>query len=90
MNYLIKLKGRLRPALSDWFADCRIEATPAGDTLLIGDLPDAAALYGLLARCRDYGLELIALSPLPAEGENYENCPCRINPPDQCPRADDL
>lgn len=65
--YEIRVRGRLDPRWADWF-DGLIIDTCAEETLLRGPVVDQAALHGHLARVRDMGLELIALTLLvPAE-----------------------
>jgi hypothetical protein len=39
-----------------------ITCTPEGETLLRGEVPDQAALYGLLIKLRDLGLPLIEVT----------------------------
>ncbi len=54
----VRVKGFIPPEWTDWFEDLTI-ATPSPDeTVLVGELPDQAALYGLLARLRDLRFEL--------------------------------
>lgn len=48
---------------------CRL--LPEGDTLLLVTAVDAAATYGLIARLRDAGLELVSLTP----SDQGEDCP---------------
>jgi hypothetical protein len=64
-HYQIKLAGELHPRLAAWFGDFTLSHTPPGDSLLTGPLPDQAALHGVLARCRDLGLSVISVNPLP-------------------------
>ena len=61
MNYQIQVKGQLDQQLAAWFGDCTITHTPQGDSLLVCQRYDQAALYGALARCRDMGLTLMAV-----------------------------
>ena len=63
-RYQIRVKGQLDPYLSAWFLDFTIEPTADGDTLLVGDVVDQAALHGIMARCRDLGVTLISVNPL--------------------------
>jgi hypothetical protein len=46
---------------------------PCGDSLLVFAAVDQAALYGLLTRLRDAGLELIAAGRVPASAESAES-----------------
>ena len=62
-HYQIRVQGQLDPYLSAWFLDFTIEPTADGDTLLVGDVLDQAALHGILARCRDLGVTLISVNP---------------------------
>lgn len=64
-DYEIRLKGHLDPKLSAWFGHLTITHTPEGDTLLVGTVIDQAALYGVVARCRDMGMTLISINRLP-------------------------
>ncbi len=63
--YEIKLKGSLSSDWSDWFSDMSFSQDEQGNTLLTGPLADQAALYGLLDRLRDLGMELLAINRLP-------------------------
>ncbi len=58
LHVKVRVKGRIEKAWADWFEDLTITFLPSGDTLLSGDLPDQAALYGLLARLRDLRFDL--------------------------------
>jgi hypothetical protein len=60
VEYRVTIRGHL----SSWF--CRsfdgLEAQHVdGDTVLVGEISDASALYGLIERLRDLGLELVGL-----------------------------
>ncbi len=41
--------------------DCEVELSPSGESVLVFLAIDRTALYGLLSRLRDAGLELIAV-----------------------------
>jgi len=60
-NYQIRVKGHLGTAWSTWFEGLRICNEPSGEAVLMGPLPDQAALHGVLNRVRDLGLVLIAV-----------------------------
>ena len=63
-RYQIRVKGLLDPKLAGWFGDVEISHTAEGDSVMTGQVPDLAALHGLLIRCRDLGLTLISLNPV--------------------------
>ena len=68
-NYQIKVKGQLDPRFGAWFGNLALTHTPEGETLLSGEIIDQAALHGLLARCRDLGVTLISVNPVPAKSK---------------------
>jgi hypothetical protein len=63
-RYEVLLGARLDPSWSTWFDGLQILPTSDGHTLLVGVVPDQAALHGLLARIRDLGIDLLGLSRL--------------------------
>jgi hypothetical protein len=60
-HYQIRVRGHLSDEWSDWFTGLRIKRLEPTDTLLVGQL-DQAALHGVLARIRDLNLVLIAVN----------------------------
>jgi hypothetical protein len=64
-TYRITVKGTLDDGWSPWFDGLRITHDANGDTALVGNVRDQAALHGLLAKIRDLGLTLIAIEPQP-------------------------
>jgi hypothetical protein len=60
--YTIRIKGHLAPRWSEWFAGLTVTHTANGETILAGPLADQAALHGVLARIRDLGAPLLAVS----------------------------
>jgi hypothetical protein len=71
--YEIKLRGRLDPAWSEWFAGLTLTHLEGDLTLLSGLLADQAALHGLLERVRDLNIGLISVncgSPVENDSEN--------------------
>lgn len=55
------VKGQIDPQWGEWFASLEVELQEDGTTKLHGDLQDQSALYGILAKLRDLGLELISV-----------------------------
>jgi hypothetical protein len=64
--YQIRVKGVLDPQWSDWFDGFSISSPQKGQTLLSGPVVDQAALYGILAKINDLGLQLLSVE---LEGE---------------------
>ncbi|MDA8203721.1 MAG: hypothetical protein M0Z49_13365 [Chloroflexi bacterium] len=64
-RYEIEVEGRITARRAAALGCAFVEATPE-HTLLRFDAADAAALYGLVARLRDAGLELVAITRTPA------------------------
>jgi len=61
--YEIKVKGNLDEHWSDWLGGLEITQDKQGNSLLMGVVPDQAALHGILNQIRDLGLTLISVSP---------------------------
>jgi hypothetical protein len=59
--YKVKIKGRLDPRWSDWFAGLSLTHLEGDVSLLSGLLHDQAALHGLLERIRDLNLTLLSV-----------------------------
>jgi hypothetical protein len=58
----IRVKGRIDDRWSGWFEGLEIAHTDQDETVLAGSVADQAALYGLLAKVRDLGLQLLSVS----------------------------
>jgi hypothetical protein len=54
----VRVKGVIERGWTDWFEGLAITVLPPGETLLSGDVPDQAALYGLLGTLRDLRFDL--------------------------------
>lgn len=61
MECRIYLKGHLDPSWQEWLGGLTILHQPSGTTLLIGSLPDQAALHGVLVTLRRLNLSLLSL-----------------------------
>lgn len=70
---IVRVRGELAPAWSPVFEGVEVTPGARGTTLLRGELPDQAAVHGLLAAIRDLGLPLVAAelraSPVQHGGE---------------------
>lgn len=60
--YEIRIAGRLGPEWVDWFEGLSVTPGPDGSTVLAGVVIDQAALHGHLARVRDLGVPLLAVT----------------------------
>lgn len=65
-TYEIKVKGKLTPNWSDWFANMSI-TNKNGITILQGFIADQSALQGILLRLLDYNLKLLSVKCIDAE-----------------------
>jgi hypothetical protein len=73
-TYEIRVRGHLGPKMLRAFE--ALSARPDGeDTLLMGFLPDQAALYGVIARLEALGLELVELRCLAGCAEDQPPAP---------------
>jgi hypothetical protein len=60
--YRIVVEGRLDERWSDWFEGLTIVPQASGQTLLSGPISDQSALFGILLKIRDLGLNLISVN----------------------------
>jgi hypothetical protein len=64
----IRIKGHIDALWSEWFNGFDVtHIERQGESVLTGAVVDQAALYGLLAKLRDVGLELVSV-----ESENVD------------------
>ncbi len=68
--YLIHIKGHLEDRWLRWFDGLAVTLLDSGETLISGAVIDQAALFGVLNRIRDLGLELISVQKIVSDGEN--------------------
>jgi hypothetical protein len=68
MHYRICIRGHLDPSWQERVAGLRLEQQEAGTTLLSGELPDQAALHGVLLQITRLGLTLLSLEASEAPG----------------------
>ena len=60
--YQITVKGHLDSQWSAWFDNMLISNEASGEAVLRGPLADQSALYGVLAKIRNLGLPLLAVT----------------------------
>jgi hypothetical protein len=58
----IRVKGQIDLDWSDWLGGLKLSHYPDGSTILSGSVRDQAALYGLLSKLSDLGLQLVSVS----------------------------
>jgi len=71
--YQIRVMGHLSDRWSDWFGGLTITNQPDGQAMLSGQLPDQAALYGVLNKMRNIGLTLVSVNRV---ADNLEETSC--------------
>jgi hypothetical protein len=74
--YAIHIKGHLSADWSDWFGGLTVTNLDGGEAIISGDIPDQAALHGVLARLYSLNLTLLAVRRVaPEMGEPVHPCP---------------
>ncbi len=68
----IKIKGLVERDWSSWMRDFSVTFTEQGETVLMGLVQDQSALYGLLDRLSDLGIQLISVNRKVPETEDYK------------------
>ena len=69
----IRIKGHINKEWSEWLGGLAIGHSDPEATVLTGLVPDQAALYGIISRLRDLGLELSAVSSEDAKEDSDEH-----------------
>ena len=73
MVYQIRVKGLLGPEWADWFGGLSVVPGENGETILVGQIADQAALYGVLRKVRDLGMPLLSVGCLVPGDTNGPN-----------------
>lgn len=72
----IRVERHLDLNWAEWLEGFTLIHTEEGETLLTGNVKDQAALYGLIAKLRDLGLNLISVNPIALlDKEGSQNVP---------------
>lgn len=68
----IRIRGHLDEDWTDWFGGLAVIAEESGDTLLTGPVNDQAALFGLLKKVRDLGMQLVSVNRVDTGGHEID------------------
>jgi hypothetical protein len=66
----INVNGRIDEEWEAWLGGLKLSRSEPDQTILAGVLPDHAAVYGVIARLRDLGLEFSSLRIEAIEKDN--------------------
>jgi hypothetical protein len=66
-RYEIRVGGRLPSRWSTWFDGFAVQPAGDGTTVIAGQVPDQAALHGVLQALRDLGLPLLSVTQTPQQ-----------------------
>jgi hypothetical protein len=58
----IHVKGKINPKWSDWFGELQMHETLCDETILRGELPDMAAVYGIISRLGSLVIPLVSVT----------------------------
>lgn len=59
---MIRIQGCLDPQWAEWFEGFELDSTKPDETLITGNVVDQAALYGLIGKLRDLGVQLLSIN----------------------------
>jgi hypothetical protein len=68
----IHFKGQIPAQWSEWFGGLAVQTSDRGETLLSGLVADSSALYGIISRLRDLGLQLISVNSEEIDEKSHE------------------
>jgi len=57
----IRVKGKINPTWSDWFGELQVQESSSDETILMGELPDMAAVYGVISRLGSLVIPLVSV-----------------------------
>ena len=70
MRCEIRVRGQLDGSWAAWFNGLAVTDAEDGEAVLAGELPDQAALHGVLTKVRDLGLPLLGMVCREAERDD--------------------
>jgi hypothetical protein len=68
----IRFKGQITAQWSGWFGGLTVSHPDPDETVLTGVVADQSALYGIISRLRDLGLQLASLSSEEVKEDYHE------------------
>jgi hypothetical protein len=68
----VRVKGRINEQWSEWFGGLTISHSDPDETVLTGLVADQSALYGIISRLRDLGLELTSVNSRKTKDDSHE------------------
>jgi hypothetical protein len=71
-GYVFHVQGHLDDHWATWLGNVTVTHNDDGTSTLVGLVTDQAELYGILAKLRDVGITLIAVTPLTQPGSLSE------------------
>ena len=70
----IHIKGNLNPNWSEWFGELQVLENNCDETMLVGKLPDMAAVYGVISRLGSLVIPLISVRCIEEQDVASANC----------------
>jgi hypothetical protein len=58
----IHIKGKMNPLWTDWFEEMHMHESGCDETILYGNLPDMAAVYGIISHLSSLVIPLISVT----------------------------
>lgn len=68
-KYEVRVDGHLPEHWSEWLAGMGISYPDPHETILTGELPDQAALYGVLMKLHNLGVTLVSVRRIERTGK---------------------
>ena len=57
----IRVKGKINSNWSDWFGELQVQSASSDETILLGDLQDMSAVYGVISRLGSLVIPLVSV-----------------------------
>ncbi len=73
MFYQVHVGGHLDTSWTDWLGGLSLFVQPDGSTLLVGELPDQAALHGVLNKLYNLNLTLLSVQCIRLDREDAQD-----------------